>query len=983
MAALYPGFARAAWPRAHDPAAVERELERFLEALEDVTPKPLARFARKLCAAKPGEAALAALFGNSPHLTALILSDAAFAARLFAEGPDKTFKAVLDGARKEFGKPVETDALMEGLRRMKKQAALAIALADISAVWDVAAVTQAISDTAETALDLACRHLLREAARRDGLKLAEAKAPERNSGLVVLGMGKLGARELNYSSDVDIIVLYDVERVRGIDPDEIQSVFVKLVRNLVKIMEARTSEGYVFRTDLRLRPDPAATPMALSTLAAETYYESLGLNWERAAMIKARPVAGDREAGARFLETLRPFVWRRHLDFAAIADIHDIKRQIQAHRGGGEIALKGHNVKVGRGGIREIEFYAQTQQMIWGGRDPALREPATIAALKALVAAGRAKAEAVADLEPAYAFLRTVEHRLQMIADEQTQTLPADDDEWERLAAFMGFADGEAFGAKLRATFETVAGHYARLFEEAPVRPGSASGLVFSGPDDDPATLAALEKLGFREGARIAAAVRGWHSGRYRCTRTPRARGLLVELAPRIAEAFARTSQPDAGFVRFDRFLEALPAGVQLFSLFNANPDLIDLTAEIMGSAPHLAEAIATRVHLLDAVLSPGFFDPPPGPVALIADLARANAQARDFQDKLDIARRWRHEHAFQVSVQLLRQALSAAAAGAALSDIADCTLASLLDSTREEFQRTHGDLPGSEFAVLALGKLGGRELTVTSDLDLVMVYSVPAKLELSDGAKALAPSHYFSRLASRFVTALSVATPAGALYEIDLRLRPEGNKGPPASEIAGFEAYVANDAWTWEHMALSRARLVCGGENVAKRALAAIAASVGRKRDAAKLAAEIADMRKRMAAERAAKSVWQIKDWRGGLVDVEFLVQHAVLATAARKPDVIRPNTADAIAALAAAKALTAEDAAILSQAHALYSCVQAMLRLTVDDAFDPAAAPDALKALLARAAGTVDFSVLEAKLNASAEAVRGLLARHLPGSI
>ncbi|MBL8806428.1 MAG: bifunctional [glutamine synthetase] adenylyltransferase/[glutamine synthetase]-adenylyl-L-tyrosine phosphorylase [Rhodospirillales bacterium] len=982
MAALYPGFARAAWPRAHDPAAVERETERWNEALAEVTPKPLAQFAGKLASGKAGAAALGAVFGNSPHLTALVLNDPAFAARLFADGPDKAFAATLEAARKALGKPVETNALMDGLRRMKKQAALAIALADIAGLWDVATVTRAISDTAETALDLACRHLLREAQRRDGLKIADAKAPEKGSGLVVLGMGKLGARELNYSSDVDIIVLYDFERVHGPDPDEVQAVFVKLVRNLVKIMEARTSGGYVFRTDLRLRPDPAATPMALSTLAAETYYESLGLNWERAAMIKARPVAGDREAGERFLAALRPFVWRRHLDFAAIADIHDIKRQIQAHRGGGEIALRGHNVKIGRGGIREIEFYAQTQQMIWGGRDPALREAATIAALKALAAAGRAKAEAVADLEPAYAFLRTVEHRLQMIEDEQTQTLPEDDEGWERLAAFMGFADGEAFGNRLRATFETVAGHYARLFEEAPARPGAASGLVFSGPDDDPATLAALEKLGFREGPRIAASVRGWYSGRYRCTRTPRARTLLIELAPRIAEAFARTAEPDAGFVRFDRFLEALPAGVQLFSLFQANPELVDLTAEIMGSAPHLAEMVATRVHLLDAVLSPGFFDPPPGPAALIADLARANAQARDFQDRLDIARRWRHEHTFQVSVQLLRQAISAAAAGAALSDIADCTLGSLLDSTRAEFARAHGELPGSEFAVLALGKLGGRELTVTSDLDLVMVYSVPAKLEHSDGARPLPPSHYFSRLASRFVTALSVATSEGALYEIDLRLRPEGNKGPPASEIAGFEAYVAGDAWTWEHMALSRARVVCGSENVAQRAMAAIASAVGRKRDAGKLAAEIADMRKRMAAERAAANVWQVKDWRGGLVDVEFLVQHAVLGAAAKSPAVIRPNTADAIAALAAAKVLTAQEADVLAQAHALYSCVQAMLRLTVDDAFDPAAAPDALKALLARAAGAIDFSALEAKLNASADAVRGLLARHLPGS-
>ncbi len=978
MAALYPGFARAAWPRAHDPAAVERELERWLEAAPDITDRPLALFARKLAAGKPGRAALAAIFGNSPHLTSLALGDPDGAALLLSAGPDKAFAAAIGEARKALGKPVETDAIMAGLRRMKKRAALAIALADIAGLWDVAKVTAAISQTAETALDLACRHLLREAARRDGLMLSDKAAPEKGSGLVVLGMGKLGAGELNYSSDVDIIVLYEAERVRGVDPDEMQAVFVKLVRNLVKIMEARTPDGYVFRTDLRLRPDPAATPMALSTLAAETYYESIGQNWERAAMIKARAVAGDREAGERFVAMLRPFVWRRHLDFAAIADIHAIKRQIQAHRGGEEIALHGHNVKIGRGGIREIEFYAQTQQLIWGGRDPALRASATIAALKALAAAGRARAEAVADLEPAYAFLRTVEHRLQMIADEQTQTLPEDADEWERLAAFMGFPDGDAFGTKLRAVFETVADHYGKLFEEAPAKQG-ASGLVFIGLEDDPGTLAALKRLGFKEGSTIAAAVRGWHAGRYRCTRSPRARELLGELAPRIVEAFARTSQPDAGFVRFDRFLEALPAGVQLFSLFQANPDLVDLTAEIMGTAPHLAEAIATRVHLLDAVLTPGFFDPPPGKVALIADLARANEQARDFQDRLDIARRWRHEHGFQIAVQLLRQALPAPAAGAALSDIADCTLASLLDSCQDEFARAHGRLPGSELAVIALGKLGGRELTVTSDLDVVLVYSVPPKLEMSDGPRPLSPSHYYARLASRFVTALSAATAEGALYEMDLRLRPQGAKGPLASEIAGFDAYVASEAWTWEHMALTRARVVCGGAKVSAAAMDAIGRALAKKREPAKLATEIAEMRLRMAAERKAASVWQIKDWRGGLVDVEFLVQHAILS----RPACIAASTAEAIGKLAAAKVLAKDEAATLADAHALYSAVQALLRLTVDDTFDAASAPDALKALLVRATGTVDFSDLQAKLETCAAAVRALLERRLPGAL
>jgi len=950
-----------------DPAAAARELERWAEAAAGHDARPHNR------------KALEALFGNSPHLTSLVLDDTAFAAKLFAQGPDKALAFATDRARRDLADASEMAPLMAGLRLFKKRAALAIALADIARLWDVERTTAAISAVAETALRLACRFLLREAARRDGLVLPDPANPETGSGLVVLAMGKLGAGELNYSSDIDLILLYDAERAKGPDADELQSVFVKLARNLVKIMEARTSEGYVFRTDLRLRPDPAATPLALSTLAAETYYESIGLNWERAAMVKARQVAGDPEAGRAFLAAIRPFVWRKHLDFAALADIHAIKRQIQAHRGGAEIALLGHNVKTGRGGIREIEFFAQTQQLVWGGRDPGLRVPATVPALRALAAAGLVAGAVCDELVEAYGFLRTVEHRLQMLDDEQTQKLPDTPSEWQRLATFLGFAGGDAFGAALEATFARVARHYSALFEEA----GEAAGgpaLAFAGPDDDPATLAGLEKLGFREAKRIAAAVRGWHSGRYRCTRTPRARDLLIELAPAIATAFAATPQPDAGFVRFDRFLEKLPAGVQLFSLFQANPSLIGLVAEIMGTAPRLAEAIATRVHLLDAVLSPGFFAAPADKTSLAKDLAAANAQARDFQDRLDIARRWQHERHFQICVQLLKRSLDAQAAGAALSDVADCTLASLLADCQAEFARSHGRLKGAAFAVLGLGKLGGRELTATSDLDLVLVYSHPAKLEQSDGDKPLAPSHYFARLASRFVSALSAATAEGALFEVDLRLRPQGAKGPLASEIDGFAKYLAEDAWTWEHMALTRTRFVCGDAALGTKALAAIAAARRRKCKPAKLAAEISDMRQRMAAERRATSVWQIKDWRGGLVDVEFLVQHALLANAA---DSYAPHLGEAIAGLKRAKKLPAKVADRLATAHALYAEIQALLRLTVDAAFDPDTAPASLKTLLATAAGTVDFSALEAKLASTTADIRALLAERLPGAL
>ncbi len=973
MPILYPGFAKAQWPKPFDNDAAAREFQNLAEAADELPANSKRDFCRDLAKGHP---ALAAIFGNSPHLSALIRRDTEFALELLLKGPDKMFPAILRAARTAPKAGWTTEGLMSALRTMKRHASLTIALADIGGVWPLAKVVAAISDTAETALDLAFAHALRETARRDGLKLADPKDPNKDSGLVVLGMGKLGARELNYSSDVDLIVLYDLDKVRGIDPDDAQQIFVKLTRLAVRIMETRTDEGYVFRTDLRLRPDPAATPMALSTLAAETYYESIGQNWERAAMIKARPVAGDRVAGENFVSILRPYVWRKHLDFAAIEDIHSIKRQIQAHRGGGEIALHGHNVKTGKGGIREIEFFAQTQQLIWGGRDPDLRVKDTCAAMDALVAKGHTNARDVEDLKKSYAFLRTLEHRLQMIADEQTQELPEEGPDWTRIALFMGYDGDAAFARDLLAHFTLVADRYARLFEESE-KPG-APGLSFGGMEDDPATLEALAKLGFAEPARVCAEIRAWHQGRYRCVRSARARELLADLAPRIVEAFARTPQPDAGFVRFARFLEGLPAGVQLFSLFKAQASLVDLTAEIMGTAPKLAEEVATHTHLLDAVLSGDFFAPPRDKDALAAELARLNGQARDYQDRLDIARRWQHEREFQVAVQLLKGALDARAAGAAFTDIADVALASLLADTQAEFARAHGQVKGGAFAVIALGKLGGRELTITSDLDLIALYDVPAGVERSDGERPLPPSLYFIRLAQRYVSALSVATAEGALYEVDLRLRPDGEKGPTASALAGFAKYVAEDAWTWEHMALTRARFVCGDEKLGKKALAAIAKGLAKKRKPAELARDIADMRLRMAAERRADTPWRIKDWRGGLVDIEFLVQHAILASG--DPALAVPSIGEAIAALAKAGKLTKAEAETLSAAHALYSGVQAMLRLTWRGDFDPATAPDALKNLLAKSAGAVDFAALQSTLEEHGAKIRALFEKRLP---
>jgi glutamate-ammonia-ligase adenylyltransferase len=981
MTLLHAGFAAARWPHPADLDRVEREHDRFAAAAREAGDET-AGFADALLQDAAGAGLLAAVFGNSPYLAEILAQDPGFARALLTQGPDTAIAGLLEELRRlRLDPETEASSLMPRLRAAKRRAALTIALADIAELWPLEKITGALSDFADLAIDAAVAPLLREAAAAGAFRLADAADPCRGSGFIVIGMGKLGARELNYSSDVDLIALFDREVIATDKPDALQKAFVRLVGRLVRILDERTADGYVLRTDFRLRPDPAATPLAISTEAAELYYESLGQNWERAAMIKARPVAGDRQAGAAFLRQLVPYVWRKHLDFAAIQDIHSIKRQINAHRGGGAVALAGHNVKVGRGGIREVEFFAQTQQLIWGGRDPTLRLSATLPALAALAAAGRIAPQTALDMTEDYHLLRRVEHRLQMIADEQTHSLPEDTRALHALAMFMGYPDADAFGRTMLATFRRVEKHYAELFEEAPTLSGPGN-LVFTGTEDDPGTLKTLTELGYKDAPKVAATVRGWHHGRYRAMRSVRARELLTELMPTLLRALASAPQSDEAFTRFDQFLGRLPAGVQIFSLFHSNPGLLDLVAEVMGNAPRLAETLSAQPQLLDSVLTGGFFDLLPEAEAMSAELARALAQANDFQDVLDICRRWKNERQFQVGVHLLRGRANAEQAGAALSDVADAVLAALQDAVEAEFARQHGRVPGGGMVIVALGKLGSREMTVTSDLDLVMLYDAPASVDASNGSRPLAPSHYYTRLSNRLINAITALTGEGRLYDVDMRLRPSGTKGPIATSFEAFITYHRESAWTWEHMALTRARVIAGPAPLRERVDQAIRETLTRRREPAALVADIAAMRARMARENARATMWDIKHWRGGLIDVEFIAQYLLLRHAAERPDILTQNTRNALGRASVAGFLDTKIARVLLDALHLWQQLQAMLRLVVEGEFDPEKAPAEIGPLLARSTGMVDFAALQSAIVARSAAVKAIFDRLLPES-
>ncbi len=946
-------------PRPANPAAAELAFERWEEAASEAAPET-ARRARALAADPAARSVLSTVFGNSPFLTHCAIRDIAFACDLLADGVQAAWDRTMATLDRMGPHDAGTEEIMSALRVAKRRTSLATAVADLSGAWPVETVCARLSDFAQRSLEIAVDHLLAGAAAAGEIALPAPDHPSLASGWIVLGMGKLGGRELNYSSDIDLIVLYDGALIEYTGRTSLQQCMIRLTQNLVKVMAERTSDGYVFRTDLRLRPDPGSTPVAVATRAAEIYYESAGQNWERAAMIKARPIAGDIVAGEAFLEMLHPFVWRKSLDFFAIQDIHSIKRQINARRGGSTMDVAGHDIKLGRGGIREIEFFAQTQQLIWGGRDSSLRVRDTCDALRALARAGLLESVVSSRLIQAYRFHRRIENRLQMIDDQQTHSLPQDEAELERIALLMGYDGRAAFEAALLEELRAVESHYAVLFEKTPDLSGPGN-LVFTGAEDDPETLETLSRMGFREPGRVAERIRIWHHGRYSSTRSARARELLTELIPTVLETLSTTNDPDAALLRFDDFLRTLPAGVHILSLFTNNPALLALLARIMGSAPRLANLLSRHPIMLEGVLQPGSLDPGAGSEGLAADLERALAEAHHYEDVLDACRYWNNVRVFEIGVQMLNGRIDGAEAGRPLADIATACVRALLPATARDFARRHGAVPDSAFAVLGFGKLGGRELTTESDLDLLFLYETGDEHAESDGSRPLPCQTYYARLCQRFIGAMSAPTNEGSLYEVDMRLRPAGASGPIATSLAAFTRYQNEDAWTWEHLALTRARVIAAPEAFAARIEKTIASVLTRERDPDRLVSAVADMRDRMERELAVDDFWSIKRFRGGMIDIEFIAQYLQLRHAHSHPEVLSTDTTDALERLAAAGCLDPSVAGELIEAMTLWRRLQGIVRLAFGAGVAGRHESPALQEFVARATGSADYAALE----------------------
>lgn len=810
------------------------------------------------------------------------------------------------------------------LRRQRDGLALVIAIGDLAGHLSLESVVTELSNFADHALDSAIADAIRQ-------RVPDAGA----QGFFAIALGKHGSRELNYSSDIDPILLFDPETMPRRERDDAGEAAVRIARAVVDLLQTRDADGYVLRVDLRLRPASEATPLAIPMNAAISHYESSALAWERAAFIRGRAVAGDVARGQQFLDTIQPFIWRRSLDFGAVEELRAMSRRIRAHHAGGQVFGPGYDLKRGRGGIREVEFFVQIHQLIHGGRDPELRVSDTLGGIGALAKAGWIDAQTATTLSNAYRVYRAIEHRLQMVEDRQTHRLPIEPAALESVAHLHGFGDGAVL-------LDLLGSHV------------SAIGAIYDGLDATPrhfmptggeALVKAIGSAGFVTAPdRIAARLGDWRSGRVRAVRSEAAFKALEAVLPSLLDAFGRASDPEAALMAFDAMLGGLPTALNLFRLLEAQPPLLNLLVALISHAPTLGEALGRNASLLDRLLDASAFDP----VGDVTTLAAEMTQTGALEPRLDHVRRVVGEHRFALGAQIVEAADDPLNVAGGYARVAEAAVRVVAGAVIEPFIAAHGRIANSELVILALGRLGGGLLTHASDLDLIYLFTGDYAAE-SDGAKPLGGSHYYNRLGQRLSSGLSAPTAAGSLYEVDTRLRPSGGDGPLVASIDSFARYQHENAWTWEHMALTRARVIYGSPDARAAADAVIASVLSRPRDGAALAQDVVTMRKEMATHKPPLGPLDVKLLPGGLVDLEFTVHFHQLASGIG----LDPHLPSAIELLARANLC---DPA-LGGAHDLLTRLIVTLRLVSPTMEAPAAATQAIVARACRAGNWDDL--------------------------
>ena len=882
------------------------------------------------------------VFSHSPFLTRCASAEPAFLREVFLRGPDNALRQVIDHLKDAVG-GLGGDDVQRELRVARRKVALVVALADIAQYWTLDQVTQALSDFSDAALSACISHLLRQEVDKGEIALADESFPERDCGYAILAMGKHGARELNYSSDIDLIVLYEPAKVEYLGKRSVQQTFVRMTRTLVRMMQDRTQDGYVCRVDLRLRPDPGSTPVAIPYAAAQTYYETRGENWERAAMIKARAAAGDLALGRKFLDELSRFIWRDHLDFRALREFEAMKKRINTERGSDAIGFHGHNIKLGRGGIREIEFYAQTQQLIFGGRDPYLRCQRTVEALSTLAEAGRIDHVVADELIEAYEFLRRAEHRLQMVDDQQTQTLPAEGDGMAEMAGFMAFDDVDGFRDTLMLHLRRVEAHYVDLFESIPELSGGEP-LSFLSENPRPEDLANLSELGFPDPSATYDRVRAWLSDVLLASEGEPTVGGLEKLLPSLVEAASRTIAPDATLESLQGFLSSSRVGQRTLSLLYSNATLRDLLVEVLSSAPGLARTIAAHPDMLEAALGRGFFEALPKGRLLAAECAELGRASSDLEDLLARLSNFVNDHKFQVAANSLRHSVDAIGAGHTLSDVTDAVVRTLFERTRADLSRDHGE-PTGPIVVLALGAFGARDMTLATPLNLLFLY------ECDEGDD---PS--FIRLARRLATALFADQPSGPLYLGDMEGEIWGAPGPIVSRVEPFFRFIAQTKNFAPLIALLPSRVVAGSSDLGDKVRRELGSLFQSRYDESALDAYARDVSRHSAAP---SNKWRPRD----LYELDTIVGLLHLRYGQNDPSAFT-STGKALRQLGERGVLRPGIAKRLQDAHHLLRRVENISAITGADANDLEANAAATIEVILRANQCEDLADLKARI-------------------
>ena len=935
-------------------AAARRGVEALTEALET----------------EQGQAFFSFLFGNSPHLTGLLLRDLECTAALVAEPPD----AFAERVRSDLAAADPTmprDELMRFLRLQRNRVAVIAAVYDCFGIWDVMRCAELLADMADQALRLAVSHLLLQSVAGGDLEQPEGD----RWGYFVLAMGKHGSRELNYSSDIDLIALYDPDRVQYRGGKTLREHFARLTRDLVAILETRDAGGYVFRMDLRLRPDAASTPVAITTGFALDYYNGKGRTWERAAMIKARPVAGDLEAGEAFLRSLSPFIWEEGLDFRSVEEIRAISEQIHDFHGHGAVTLAGQNVKLGRGGIREIEFFVHMHQLAYGGRNRRLRGRQVLPMLALLEEEHHLMPREASVLRDAYLLLRRVEHRLQMINDSQTQTLPETDAGLEHLTAFLHLESQQALGALLGPVSVEVHELYCARFN-VPEREQDIAEAILTGPEGSPDALERLQAVGFQDAPAAFDVFRGWAEGRHPATKPERARASVRELLHHMVEALGKTPDPDRALKRFDGFLAALREETALWSMLRANAWLLDLIAVVMGGAPRIADRLAGKPELLQAVLDPSFFLPIPERNALLEEVGERLGGERDFRRCVDKVASWTDDRRFQVGVQTLQNLITLDEASASRAQIAEVAIEVLLRAALTELTDRHGQPPGG-CALVALDDLGSGDMVYASPLNLVFATVLEDGQRMTEGPRPISAQRFYARAAKRLAAALRRRTSVGNHLHDEVALALLPHDGPLHG--AAWPAAGAKD-WPQAHrsLGLARARVLCGDPSAAQQLRLAIRQGLAAAPDADRLRRDLADMRRRLAEEQATEDPFDFQHVRGGLTDLELLARQLQLLCA-EDPSAAFGSAAACFEALAEAGGMPAAEARFLAAAAQLQRSVQAFLRLTWSGPASVREAPQTLQSRLATTFECASFEELDGKIRKTQNKVTEIFQRRI----